>query len=202
MMINFVCFSAYSLTRGLSRKLCLTWLTSLVLLASNLALALPDDANQPISIVADSAIKDDKLGLTIYEGNVSINQGSLNILADKVTIFVIAEQVSKIVAIGKPASFKQQPNIDEKDVIAKADTIDYFILDKKIILTENALLNQDGSTLTGKVINYDLDGAKAKAEGGVQVVMQPIKTPPAKADAAKASAIDSAVTNDKKTGAQ
>jgi lipopolysaccharide export system protein LptA len=197
MMINFVHFSACSSTQGLLRKLCLTWLSSLVLLASNLALALPDDANQPISIIADSAFKDDKLGLTIYEGNVSINQGSLNILANKVTIFVVAEQVSKIVAIGKPASFKQQPNIDEKDVVAKADTIDYFILDKKIILTENALLNQDGSTLTGKVIYYDLDGAKAMAEGGVQVVMQPIK-----ADATKASAIESAITNDKKTGAQ
>ena len=92
-MINFLHFSACSLTRALSRKLCLTWLSSLVLLTSNLALALPDDANQPISIIADSAIKDDKLGLTVYEGNVSFNQGSLNILADKVTILVIAEKV-------------------------------------------------------------------------------------------------------------
>ena len=155
------------------------------------AFALPDDANQPISIVADSAIKDDKLGLTIYEGNVSITQGSLNILADKVTIFIVAENVSKMVAIGSPASFKQQPNIDEKDVIAKADTIDYFIIDRKITLTENAFLNQDGSTLTGKVINYDLDGAKAEAEGGVQVVMQPAKTSPIKTDPLKNDAGDS-----------
>jgi lipopolysaccharide export system protein LptA len=160
------------------------------MLFSSLALALPDDANQPISIVADSAIKDDKLGLTIYEGNVSITQGSLNILADKVMIFIVAETVSKMVALGTPASFKQQPNIDEKDVIAKANTIDYFIVDKKITLTENASLNQDGSILTGQVINYDLNGAKAQAEGGVQVVMQPAKTSTVKTDPIKNDVID------------
>jgi lipopolysaccharide export system protein LptA len=166
------------------------------MLYSTLTLALPDDVNQPISIVADSAIKDDKLGLTIYEGNVSITQGSLNILADKVTIFIVAEEVSKMVAIGKPASFKQKPNVDEKDVIAKANTIDYFIIDKKIKLTENASLNQDGSILTGQTINYDLNGAKAEAEGGVQVVMQPAKvspitTDPVTTDPVKNDAVDS-----------
>ena len=193
-MTNLINISTSSLIKLSLRRLLLS---SLLLIASSLALALPDDANQPISIVADSAIKDDKLGLTIYEGNVSITQGSLNILADKVTVFIVAEQVSKIVAIGKPASFKQQPNVDAKDVIAKADTIDYFILDKKITLTENALLNQGGSTLTGKVINYDLDDAKAKAEGGVQVVMQPVKTDPT-----ESSTIDTDTTDNKKKGAQ
>lgn len=191
--------STSSLTRPLLRRLLLS---SLLLITSTLALALPDDANQPISIVADSAIKDDKLGLTIYEGNVSITQGSLNILADKVTVFIVEEQVSKMVAIGKPASFKQQLNVDAKDVIAKADTIDYFILDKKITLTENALLNQGGSTLTGKIINYDLDDAKAKAEGGVQVVMQPVKAAPVKTDSTESSTIDTDITDNKKKGAQ
>lgn len=184
MMNHFANTSTLSLT-----KLSLTQffvaklsLTSLLLMFSLLATALPDDSNQPISIIADSAIKDDKLGLTIYEGNVSITQGSLNILADKVTIFIVEQQVTKMVAIGKPASFRQQPKLDEKEVVAKADTIDYFIIDKKITLTENASLDQDGSTLTGKVINYDIDGANAKAEGGVQVVMQPAKTKPVKTD--------------------
>ncbi len=193
-MTNLINISTSSLTKLSLRKLLLS---SLLLMASTLALALPGDANQPISIIADSAIKDGKLGLTIYEGNVSITQGSLNILADKVTVFIVAEQVSKMIAIGKPASFKQQPNIDAKDVIAKADTIDYFILDKKITLTENALLNQGGSILTGKVINYDLDDAKAKAEGGVQVVMQPVKTDPT-----ESSTIDTDTTDNKKKGAQ
>ncbi len=174
-MTNLINISTSSLIKLSLRRLLLS---SLLLIASSLALALPDDANQPISIVADSAIKDDKLGLTIYEGNVSITQGSLNILADKVTVFIVAEQVSKMIAIGKPASFKQQPNIDAKDVIGKADTIDYFILDKKITLTEDALLNQGGGRLTGKVWSYDLDYAKAEAEGAVQVGVGPVESSP------------------------
>ena len=128
-MTNLINISTSSLIKLSLRRLLLS---SLLLIASSLALALPDDANQPISIVADSAIKDDKLGLTIYEGNVSITQGSLNILADKVTVFIVAEQVSKMVAIGKPASFKQQPNVDAEDVIAKADTLIILSSTKKL----------------------------------------------------------------------
>jgi lipopolysaccharide export system protein LptA len=195
-MNHFKKNSALSLTMLSLIKLLLA---SLLLVSSVLVTALPDDSNQPISIIADTAIKDDKLGLTIYEGNVSITQGSLNILADKVTIFIQEQQVTKMVAIGTPASFKQKPNLGEKDVIAKADTIDYFIIDKKITLTENASLDQDGSTLTGKVINYDINGANAKAEGGVKVVMLPAKTAPVKTDT---DVIDTQAIKNKKTGNQ
>lgn len=148
----------------------------LLLIAASVAVALPDDNNQPIQIIADSAVKDDKLGLTIYEGNVSITQGSLNILADKVTLIVVNEEVTQMVALGKPARFKQKPELDEKDVVAKGNRIDYFIVEKKVKLTTNASLDQDGSVITGNTINYDINGAKAKAEGGVHVVIQPTKT--------------------------
>ncbi len=151
-------------------------LASLLFFYSFTVLALPEDRDQPIEIIADSAVKDDKLGTTIYSGNVSITQGSLNILADKVTIFVVNEQATKIVAVGKPARLKQQPKPEEKDVVAKANTIDYLIVEEKITLISNASLNQDGSNIKGQTITYDIKGAKSKAEGGVTVTVQPAKT--------------------------
>jgi len=159
-----------------SKNIMALLLISLLSLYSFSALALPEDSNQPIEIIADSAIKDDTLGTTIYTGNVSITQGSLNILADEVTIFVVNEQATKIVATGKPAHLKQQPKPEEKDVVAKANTIDYLITEEKVTLTSNASLDQEGSNIKGKVITYDIKGAKAKADGGVTVVIQPAKT--------------------------
>lgn len=138
---------------------------SSMLLLNSASLALPEDSQQPILISSNSAIKDDKLGLTIYQGDVDIKQGSLNIKADKVTIYIAAEEVTKIIAEGKPASFKQQPEPNKGDVLAKANTIEYRVLQKKITLMEDASLDQDGSSISGNTINYDINAARIEAAG-------------------------------------
>lgn len=146
-----------------------------LLLASG-AYSLPDDSQQPIHIRSNSAIKDDKQGLTIYQGNVDMTQGSLNIQADTVTIYSQNETVTKIIAVGKPARFKQQPEPGQGDVIAKAATIEYQITKKMITLIDKASLDQEGSTITGNQINYDIDAARVEASssadsGPIQVVI-------------------------------
>ena len=45
--------------------------------ASTVALALPSDRSQQISLVADHATYNDKTGVTTYSGNVVIEQGSM-----------------------------------------------------------------------------------------------------------------------------
>jgi len=127
--------------------------------------SLPEDSQQPILISSNSAVKDDKQGFTIYQGDVDIKQGSLNIKADKVTIYSASEAVTKIIAEGKPASFKQKPEINKGDVLAKANTIEYRVIQKKITLTEDASLDQDGSSIKGNKIDYDIDAARIEAAG-------------------------------------
>jgi lipopolysaccharide export system protein LptA len=141
---------------------------------SQMSIALPEDSQQPISISSDSAIKDNKKGFTVYEGNVDMKQGSLNIRADSVTIYIQESEVTKIIAKGNPARFKQQPELEKGDVLARAKTIEYSIDEKIIKLTESASLDQEGSTITGDVINYDIDAARVEAdsdEGRVNVVI-------------------------------
>ncbi len=150
---------------------CLTLLitiASITIATSPLAIALPEDSQQPIHISSDSAIRDDKRGLTIYEGDVDITQGTLNIRADKVTIYSDAKQVTKMIALGKPARFKQKPEPEKGDVIAKADTIEYRVTKKIITLTDNASLDQDGSKITGDKIDYDINAARIEAAGSEQ----------------------------------
>ena len=50
------------------------------------AVALPDDREKTISIESDSAERNEKTGLTVYQGNVIISQGSILIEADKITL--------------------------------------------------------------------------------------------------------------------
>ena len=70
-------------------------------MAISQAQALPEDRLQAINIESDRASRNDKTGLTIYEGSVVLTQGSINIRADKITVHSKANKVSRIVCIGR-----------------------------------------------------------------------------------------------------
>ena len=87
------------------------------------ASALPNDRSQTIIIESNSAERDEKTGLTQYRGNVVINQGSLVIEADQVTVYYKDNKVSRIICLGLPASYQLQAAEDGGLVVAKAETI-------------------------------------------------------------------------------
>lgn len=134
-------------------------------LATTAALGLPDDRSQPIEIESQSAVREEKQGLTIYRGDVIISQGSILIRADTVTIHSAGNQVSKIICTGAPAHYQQQLKPGDTPVIARANTIEYLLEQDVINLITNASLEQDGATLTGERIDYDLKQEIIKARG-------------------------------------
>lgn len=144
---------------------CLLSMTVLLLSATP-CLALSTDRNQPIHILSDAAERNEKKGITIYTGKVRMDQGSMRILAEKVTIHSIDNQVSKIVATGSPAHYQQQPSPDKETVTAKGNTIEYLLDEEKIVLIENASLDQQGTSMTGKRIRYDIKASQVNAIGG------------------------------------
>jgi lipopolysaccharide export system protein LptA len=144
----------------------------------NHALALADDREQPINVSADRAYKNDKEGTTIYEGNVIITQGSIRISGNKISIFDTDGTVSKMVAKGTPAKFKQKPDPTSDDVIANGSTIEYDVSKETLLLLENALLKQDGGTTNSNKITYDMNTAVVNAgdaTGRVIMVLEPSK---------------------------
>jgi lipopolysaccharide export system protein LptA len=116
--------------------------------------ALPEDREQPIRITADQALRDEKQGFTEYTGNVRLDQGSLSIEADKITVHHVTEEADKIVAEGKPAHMQQVPEADKAPMHARADTIEYFKTEERVHLSKNAQVEQDGSIVTGETIDY------------------------------------------------
>ena len=152
----------------------------LALVPGAMTSALPDDQDQPIRITADTAIRDEKQGFTVYSGNVHMIQGSLDIEADKITIYHATAQADKIIAEGKPARMQQKPAVDEPLVRARAEVIEYFKIENRVHLTKDAHITQDGSSVTGDSIDYFIAEQLVKAESDketegnrVRVVIEP-----------------------------
>lgn len=103
------------------------WLAALALLLPALGQALPEDRNQPIRIESDSARRDARDDLVIYEGSVRIDQGTLHIDADKVTVHFANGEADRIVCEGTPAVYRQQQKPDSAPVDARARQIDYLM---------------------------------------------------------------------------
>lgn len=133
------------------------------LLCTN-AMALPDDQYQPIEIQADSAIRHEREGLTTYQGNVFMKQGSLQVEADSVTVSNVSNTATNLIATGKPARFQQQPSPDKDIVHASANVINYQLEEGRIELTGEALLTQGEAKISSDKIIYLSNEQVFKAE--------------------------------------
>lgn len=150
--------------RAQKRQLCASMLALLLCLQVALVSALPGDRDQPIHITADKAIRDENKGVTVYSGNVHMRQGSMELEADKLVIYHVSEAADKIVATGKPAKMRQQPEPDEGLVHAEADTVTYLKNEERVHLQTNARVERDGDLVTGDSIDYFIARQVIKAE--------------------------------------
>ncbi|MGD8417608.1 MAG: lipopolysaccharide transport periplasmic protein LptA [Pseudomonadales bacterium] len=143
--------------------------------------ALPEDADQPIHIVADTVEYDQNGNRVIYRGSVQVDQGTLRVTAETLTIDLQdGKKVVRITAVDTPAHYQQQIELGEAPVKAKALTIIYHTQDERVDLKGEANLEQEGSTLTGDLIVYDIVAgrvdATAQADAPVRMVLQPSAT--------------------------
>lgn len=128
--------------------------------------ALPEDRLQAIKITADQALRDEKQGFTVYTGNVRMEQGSLQIQADKITIYHQVEEADRIVAEGSPARMQQQPEPDKGLIHARALVIEYYKAEERVHLNREARIEQQGSIVTGDRIDYLITEQRVKADSG------------------------------------
>ncbi len=127
------------------------------------SLALEGDSEQPIRIVAEEALRDERTGLTVYRGNVQMDQGTIRIEAEQITIYRIESEGDKIVAEGSPAHMQQQPEPDSAPMHAWAGIIEYYRTEDRLQLRGDAVLEQDGSKVQGDRIDYYIKTQQIKA---------------------------------------
>lgn len=146
---------------------------------STSVLALPDDRTQNINLQASHF--DRQEGKITWSGNARLQQGSLVIEADQIVVhYTEDDRFTKATAIGQPAHFQQQPDLQSGVISAKAHTIIYDSVANAISLSGEARLEQDGVEVNGHEIRYDINQDQFYAEGNDQTD-QPIQMtiPPA-----------------------
>ncbi|GGP64915.1 lipopolysaccharide transport periplasmic protein LptA [Shewanella saliphila] len=139
-------------------------LSGLVCMLSIPAMAKQGDLKQELKISSVSQSADIKNNQIIFNGPVTIVQGTININADELRAFTPENSTSKrLIATGKPATFSQE--LDDGNIgTASANEITYDLATTTLTLSGNAKLNQAGSQVTGNRIKYNITAQELVAE--------------------------------------
>ena len=145
--------------------------------------ALPEDGEQPIEIRADRA-RSNPDGTSVFTGAVQIEQGTLSLAAERVTVATRDKRLHNIVAEGDsntPVRFRQQLQVDEPLANGHANHIDYAVTEQRLALKGDAVLSLGDREFAGDVITWDIkDGhvdARSDDPRGVTVKWSPEPKP-------------------------
>ena len=144
---------------------------------SSLGLAI--DRDQPINIEADKATLNEKTGYNVYEGNVTLQQGTVVLQGSKMTVQLSENTIDTLVLTGDPATYRQRPDGKEFDQHAEAGRIEFYAKDDRIILLGNARAWRPGEKeLRSDRIVFDLksdtvNAGSSKTGDRVRTTLQP-----------------------------
>lgn len=153
-----------------------------LLLLSGQSWAMESDRDQPIEVEADRMEWREQENISIYEGKVTLVQGSLRVKSDRMVVhFNDANELTLLEMTGKPAKLRQI-NDQREEVRGEAEQIDYNELESLLILRKSAFLDQAGDIVRGELIRLDtatnnIEAGTTNAEDRVKMVIQPRKKP-------------------------
>jgi len=143
--------------------------------------ALKSDANQPIHINARSVAVNEKTGVAIYRGAVTLRQGTLRLTGDYLEVVSRNDEIQTLRARGNPVKVRTQTDKNET-IDAEAKRVDYFAPRRQLDLYENVVVKRNDDVLRGAVVHYNLDtramSAEGDATGRVWSVIQPSAAAP------------------------
>ncbi len=153
-------------------------LTLVFLVLPSTLLALSTDRNQPIEVEADSLEVRDTENMSIYSGNVRLNQGSMALRSERLVIYFNDQNELTLMELtGSPATFRQLNN-EQQEMIGQADRLEYRELESTLILLGNARLSHKGDTIESNRISINTDtesiqAGSSDADDRVKMLIQP-----------------------------
>lgn len=127
------------------------------------AFALESDADQPITIDANSATYDDATSTSTYVGKVISVQGSMQVNSDKLVVYFKDGSAERLVFTGNRAKFKQKPSEGADEIHGEALTGEYYPKRNVLMLIGDAIVSQGNATYSSNLIEYDSKNAIVKA---------------------------------------
>lgn len=157
-------------------------LCALLVLPAGAARALPTDKDQPISVEADKLEIRDAEKISIYEGNVHLVQGSLEITSERMVIhFNDADELELMEMTGAPARFRQLDD-QREEMIGEARQINYLESESMLELIEEASFSRAGDSIESNRIrinteNNSIQAGDAQTDERVKMLIQPRQKP-------------------------
>ncbi|MCU7797620.1 MAG: lipopolysaccharide transport periplasmic protein LptA [Candidatus Thiodiazotropha sp. (ex Myrtea spinifera)] len=142
--------------------------------------ALSGDRDQPMHLEADSVSIDEGTGISLYQGNVVITQGSLKLWADRLWIHRRDGKTDKLISEGQPTRF-QQTTDEQEEVRGHALRAEFYVDRDELLLFDDALLEQGPDQFRSDRIIYNRTSSQVKAgtsadgKQRVQVIIEPRK---------------------------
>ncbi|MBT5031775.1 MAG: lipopolysaccharide transport periplasmic protein LptA [Proteobacteria bacterium] len=134
---------------------------------SQTTFSLSVDSDEPAQIYADDIEFDFKTGVRTYIGNVTVEQGTLLIFADKLVAYYDKDgNPTTANAWGNPARFKTQQDGKDTDTVGIGDEIIYNLVENTLTLLQGAELTQGFNTARGENIVYNMETDKLSIKGG------------------------------------
>lgn len=144
--------------------------------------ALDSDREQPIEVEADRLEVREQDNISIYEGNVALIQGSLNLRSDRLVIhFNDAQELTLMEMTGQPASFRQLDN-EQQEVLGEALEIDYIASESLLEMRRSAIFRHAGDLIDGELIRVNtitnaIEASGKSSDERVKMVIQPRQNP-------------------------
>jgi len=151
------------------------------LLSNSYIFALKTDVEKPVHINADSVLFNKSKGQAVYQGNVSIVQGSLKITAQRIEIKAPNNKIDSITATGNPVTFQQKMD-DGKIAKGSANKLLFLVERKRLLMDGNAVISQNNDKFSSNHIEYSTRTGELKAgknnkvpgsKGRVKVIFYP-----------------------------
>lgn len=145
------------------------------------------DRDKPVNLEADRINVDDVKKLQTFEGNVTLQQGTLTIRADKIVVSQDADGFQKGVATGKLAHFRQKRDGKNEWVDGEAERIEHDARNDKTEFFNQAHVKSGFDDVRGQYIVYDalteqymvttgerkITDKPAMPQGRVRAIIQP-----------------------------
>ena len=136
------------------------------------------DSQKPIEVEADSLEVREQENISIYEGNVKLKQGSLEISSDRLVIhFNQSRELELMEMTGAPARFRQLDD-DDREMRGRARQINYTESSSLLELLDDAYYSHAGDTIEGDLIRINTDDNSIQAGSNdsserVKMLIQP-----------------------------
>ncbi len=141
-------------------------LCALLLLVTGAAHAEKGDRDKPVQIESDRMLIDDARKESVFEGNVVLTQGTLQLRGDRVVVRQDAEGFQYGTAYGKPAAFRQKREGYDEYIEGFADRLEYDGRKDLLQMFAVARITKGNDEVRGDYISYNAKTEFFQVVGG------------------------------------